>query len=343
MIPTPEETLFPRRVLVTGAAGFIGFHLSCRLLAEGVQVLGVDSLTPYYDPRLKQDRLAELTGLPGFAFERLDLADRSATAALFARERFDAVLHLAAQAGVRYSVQNPLAYLDSNLAGTMNVLEGCRHARVAHLVYASSSSVYGAGNAMPLAEDRVTDRPVSLYAASKKANEVMAYSYSHLYDLPTSGLRLFTVYGPWGRPDMAIFRFVRAIEEGQAIDVYNHGRMRRDFTYVDDVVEAVVRVLRRPPRREGEAPPQRVLNVGNSAPVMLMDFIGSLERALGKRADKRLLPMQPGDVPDTWADVSRLRALTGFAPATPLDEGVRHFVDWYRAYVARRGEPPLAA
>ena len=331
-----------KRVLVTGAAGFIGFHACQRLLADGVEVLGIDSLTPYYDPRLKQDRLAVLTPQAGFRFERLDLADRVATAALFQRERFDAVLHLAAQAGVRYSVENPLAYLDSNLAGMMNVLEGCRHAGVAHLVYASSSSVYGAGNPMPLTEDQVTDRPVSLYAASKKANEVMAHSYSHLYGLPASGLRLFTVYGPWGRPDMAIFRFVRAIEAGETIDVYNHGCMRRDFTYVGDVVEAIVRVLRRPPLRQGDAPPQRVLNVGNSAPVMLMDFIGSLERALGKAAHQRLLPMQPGDVPDTWADVSRLRALTGFAPATPLDAGVRHFVEWYRPYVAQRGEVPQA-
>lgn len=337
------DFLQPRRVLVTGAAGFIGYHLCERLLDDGVQVLGVDSLTPYYDPRLKADRLARLSAREGFRFERLDLADRVATAELFAREPFDAVLHLAAQAGVRYSVENPLAYLDSNLAGMMNVLEGCRHARVGHLVYASSSSVYGAGNTMPLSEDKVTDRPVSLYAASKKANEVMAYSYSHLYDLPATGLRLFTVYGPWGRPDMAIFRFVRAIEEGVPIDVYNHGQMRRDFTYVGDVVEAIVRVMHRPPQREGAAPPQRILNVGNSSPVMLMDFIACLEQALGKVADKRLLPMQPGDVPDTWADVTRLGELTGFSPATPIREGVQRFVDWYRAYVRERGEPPAAS
>lgn len=337
------DLLQPRRVLVTGAAGFIGYHLCERLLDDGVQVLGVDSLTPYYDPRLKADRLARLSAREGFRFERLDLADRVATAELFAREPFDAVLHLAAQAGVRYSVENPLAYLDSNLAGMMNVLEGCRHARVGHLVYASSSSVYGAGNTMPLSEDKVTDRPVSLYAASKKANEVMAYSYSHLYDLPATGLRLFTVYGPWGRPDMAIFRFVRAIEEGAPIDVYNHGQMRRDFTYVGDVVEAIVRVMHRPPQREGAAPPQRILNVGNSSPVMLMDFIACLEQALGKVADKRLLPMQPGDVPDTWADVTRLGELTGFSPATPIREGVQRFVDWYRAYVRKRGEPPAAS
>lgn len=337
------DILQPRRVLVTGAAGFIGYHLCERLLDDGVQVLGVDSLTPYYDPRLKADRLARLSAREGFRFERLDLADRVAIAELFAREPFDAVLHLAAQAGVRYSVENPLAYLDSNLAGMMNVLEGCRHARVGHLVYASSSSVYGAGNTMPLSEDKVTDRPVSLYAASKKANEVMAYSYSHLYDLPATGLRLFTVYGPWGRPDMAIFRFVRAIEEGTAIDVYNHGQMRRDFTYVGDVVEAIVRVMHRPPQREGAAPPQRILNVGNSSPVMLMDFIACLEQALGKVADKRLLPMQPGDVPDTWADVTRLGELTGFSPATPIRDGVQRFVDWYRAYVRERGEPPVAS
>lgn len=337
------DTLQPRRVLVTGAAGFIGYHLCERLLDDGLQVLGVDSLTPYYDPRLKADRLARLSAREGFRFERLDLADRVATAELFSRESFDAVLHLAAQAGVRYSVENPLAYLDSNLAGMMNVLEGCRHAKVGHLVYASSSSVYGAGNTMPLSEDKVTDHPVSLYAASKKANEVMAYSYSHLYDLPATALRLFTVYGPWGRPDMAIFRFVRAIEEGLPIDVYNHGRMRRDFTYVGDVVEAIVRVTALPPRRQGTEPPQRILNVGNSSPVMLLDFIACLEQALDKPADKRLLPMQAGDVPDTWADVTRLGALTGFSPATPIREGVQRFVDWYRDYVAERGAPPVAA
>ncbi|TNF59925.1 MAG: NAD-dependent epimerase/dehydratase family protein [Burkholderiales bacterium] len=330
------ESFNPRRVLVTGAAGFIGYHLSERLLAEGIEVLGIDSLTPYYDPQLKADRLARLSGREGFRFERLDLADRVATARLFAEERFDAVLHLAAQAGVRYSVENPLAYLDSNLAGTMNVLEGCRHGRVGHLVYASSSSVYGAGNTMPLSEDKVTDRPVSLYAASKKANEVMVYSYSHLYDLPATGLRLFTVYGPWGRPDMAIFRFVRAIEHGEPIDVYNHGRMRRDFTYIDDVIEAIVRLMRLRPQRCDSEPPQRILNVGNSSPVMLMDFIACLEASLGREADKRLLPMQPGDVPDTWADTSRLVALTGHSPSTPVREGVQRFVDWYRAYVPGR-------
>lgn len=325
-----------RRVLVTGAAGFIGYHLSDRLLADGLEVVGLDSLTPYYDPQLKRDRLARLSARPGFRFVRLDLADRAATAALFAAERFDAVLHLAAQAGVRYSVENPLAYLDSNLAGTLNVLEGCRHTGVQHLVYASSSSVYGEGNPMPLREDAVTDRPVSLYAASKKANEVMVHSYSHLYGLPATGLRLFTVYGPWGRPDMAIFRFARAIEAGQTIEVYNGGQMRRDFTYVDDVVEAFVRVLHRPPQGSPGNPPHRVLNVGNSHPVVLTDFIAHLERAIGKPALRKLLPMQMGDVPDTWADVSRLQALTGWSPATDVGVGVQRFVDWYRAYMKTR-------
>jgi UDP-glucuronate 4-epimerase len=329
-----------QRVLVTGAAGFIGYHLSDRLLANGLEVVGLDSLTPYYDPQLKRDRLDRLLARPGFRFVRLDLADRVATAALFAADRFDAVLHLAAQAGVRYSVEHPLAYLDSNLAGTLNVLEGCRHAGVQHLVYASSSSVYGQGNPMPLREDAVTDRPVSLYAASKKANEVMVHSYSHLYGLQATGLRLFTVYGPWGRPDMAIFKFVRAIEAGQAIEVYNGGRMRRDFTYVDDVVEAFVRVLQRPPQGQPGEPPHRVLNVGNNQPVLLNDFIAHLERALGKPARRNLLPMQPGDVPDTWADVSRLQALTGWAPHTDVGEGVQRFVDWYRAYLRWRPAAP---
>ena len=331
------------KLLLTGAAGFIGMHTAQRLLARGDEVVGLDNLNDYYDVTLKQARLARLEAQPGFRFVKLDVGDRAGMEKLFAAEKFDKVIHLAAQAGVRYSVENPLAYLDSNLAGMMNVLEGCRHTRVGHLVYASSSSVYGAGNTMPLSEDKVTDQPVSLYAASKKANEVMAYSYSHLYDLPATGLRLFTVYGPWGRPDMAIFRFVRAIEEGAPIDVYNHGQMRRDFTYVGDVVEAIVRVMHRPPQREGAAPPQRILNVGNSSPVMLMDFIACLEQALGKVADKRLLPMQPGDVPDTWADVTRLGELTGFSPATPIREGVQRFVDWYRAYVRERGEPPAAS
>lgn len=327
-----EPLLRPARVLVTGAAGFIGFHLARRLLAEGLQVLGVDSLNAYYDPQLKQDRLTQLQGQPGFAFEQLDLADRAGVAALFARERFDAVLHLAAQAGVRYSVDHPMAYLDSNLAGTMTLLEGCRHQGTAHLVYASSSSIYGAARTLPLSEAQMTDQPVSLYAATKKANELLVHSYSHLYGIPATGLRLFTVYGPWGRPDMAIFKFVRAILAGEPIDIYNHGVMRRDFTFVDDVVEAIWRVLQRPPVRSDGQAPARVLNVGNSSPVPLIQFVESIEQALGRPAQRRMLPMQPGDVPETWADVSQLAALTGFSPQTDLALGVQRFVDWYRGY-----------
>lgn len=327
-----EPLLQPARVLVTGAAGFIGFHLVRRLLAQGLQVLGVDSLNAYYDPQLKQDRLAQLQAQPGFVFQQLDLADRAGVAALFERERFDAVLHLAAQAGVRYSVDHPMAYLDSNLAGTMTLLEGCRHQGTAHLVYASSSSIYGAAHTLPLSESQMTDQPVSLYAATKKANELLVHSYSHLYGIPATGLRLFTVYGPWGRPDMAIFKFVRAILAGEPIDIYNHGVMRRDFTYVDDVVEAIWRVLQRPPVRTGGQAPARVLNVGNSSPVPLIAFVESIERALGQPAQRRMLPMQPGDVPETWADVSQLSALTGFSPQTDLDLGVQRFVDWYRGY-----------
>ncbi len=322
--------LRPARVLVTGAAGFIGFHLATRLLTEGLQVLGVDNLNAYYDPQLKHHRLARLQADPAFWFERLDLADRDGMAALFARERFDAVVHLGAQAGVRYSVDHPMAYLDSNLAGTMTVLEGCRHQGTAHLVYASSSSIYGVAHTLPLSESQMTDQPVSLYAATKKANELMVHSYSHLYGMPATGLRLFTVYGPWGRPDMAIFKFVRAILAGEPIDIYNHGVMRRDFTFIDDVVEAIWRVLQRPPTSQDGRAPARVLNVGNSQPVTLMRFVESIERALGRPALRNMLPMQAGDVPETWADVSRLTALTGFVPQTDLDVGVQRFVDWYR-------------
>lgn len=328
-----EPTLSPRRVLITGAAGFIGFHLTRHLLAQGLQVLGVDSLNAYYDPQLKQARLAQLQGQAGFAFEQLDLADRDGVAALFARERFDAVVHMAAQAGVRYSVEHPMAYLDSNLAGTLTLLEGCRAQGVGHLVYASSSSIYGAAREMPLSESQMTDQPVSLYAATKKANELMVHSYAHLYGLPATGLRLFTVYGPWGRPDMAIFKFVRAVLAGEPIQIYNHGQMERDFTYVGDVVEAVWRVLLRPPVRgaDGQAP-ARVLNVGNSQPVPLLRFVECIEQAVGRPALREMLPMQPGDVPRTWADVAPLVALTGFEPRTDVATGVRHFVDWYRGY-----------
>ena len=320
------------RVLVTGAAGFIGYHLAERLLARGLQVEGLDNLSAYYEPSLKQARLDRLQARPGFVFHHLDLADREGVARLFTPGRFDIVLHLAAQAGVRYSVEQPMAYLDSNLAGMLTVLEGCRHGGVKHLVYASSSSIYGAAREMPLREDIVTDAPISLYAASKKANELMAHSYSHLYGIPASALRFFTVYGPWGRPDMAIFKFVRAIFEGRPIDVYNHGHLRRDFTYVDDVVDAVLAVADRPPMREDGRAPHRVLNVGHNGPVPLMDFIACLERACGREAIKNFLPMQAGDVPDTWADTSRLESSFGVRADTDLQEGVQRFVDWFRSY-----------
>ncbi len=317
------------KVLVTGAAGFIGMHVSERLLRDGCEVVGVDSLDTYYDPALKAARLARLQATPGFSFERLDVADPAATATLFESGGFDRVVHLAAQAGVRHSLNHPQAYAQSNLVGFVNLLEGCRHARVGHLVYASSSSVYGGNVKLPFSEVDRVDHPVSLYAATKKANELMAYSYSHLFGLPTTGLRFFTVYGPWGRPDMAAFLFVDAILSGRPIDVFNHGDMKRDFTYVDDIVEGVVRVL-------GHVPsPYRVLNIGNSDPVALADFIAAIEDALGMKARRRLLPMQPGDVPATCADVSALRALIDFTPRTDMHEGVRRFVGWYRAYYGR--------
>ncbi|MBE0587110.1 MAG: SDR family NAD(P)-dependent oxidoreductase [Hydrogenophaga sp.] len=321
-----------RKILVTGAAGFIGFHLCQRLLDQGFEVEGLDNLNAYYEPTLKQARLQQLLDRPGFVFHRLDLADRDAMARLFADNRYDAVLHLAAQAGVRYSVDHPMTYLDSNLAGMLTVLEGCRHSGVRHLVYASSSSIYGAARQMPLREDMVTDQPISLYAASKKANELMAYSYSHLYGIPATGLRLFTVYGPWGRPDMAIFKFVRAVLAGQPIDVYNNGQMRRDFTYVDDVVNAVLKVMAVPPVATADAPAHRVLNVGNNGPVSLMDFIGCIEKATGIKAIKHFMPMQQGDVPETWADTTALEKGFGIRPNTDLQLGVQRFVDWYRGY-----------
>lgn len=317
------------KVLVTGAAGFIGMHVSERLLRDGCEVVGVDSLDTYYDPALKAARLARLQATPGFSFERLDVADPSATARLFESGGFDRVVHLAAQAGVRHSLNHPQAYAQANLVGFVNMLEGCRHARVGHLVYASSSSVYGGNLKMPFSEVDRVDHPVSLYAATKKANELMAHSYSHLFGLPTTGLRFFTVYGPWGRPDMAAFLFVDAILSGRPIDVFNHGDMKRDFTYVDDIVEGVVRVLDHVPS------PYRVLNIGNSDPVALADFIAAIEDSLGMKARRRLLPMQPGDVPATCADVSALTALIDFTPRTDMREGVRRFVDWYRAYYGR--------
>jgi len=331
------------KVLLTGAAGFIGLFTALRLLARGDEVVGIDNLNDYYDVGLKHARLAQLRAHPGFRFFKLDVADREGMAALFAAERFDRVVHLAAQAGVRYSLKNPNAYVDSNLVGFMNVLEGCRHTAVRHLVYASSSSVYGGNTKMPFAEHDSVDHPVSLYAATKKANELMAHTYSHLYGLPTTALRFFTVYGPWGRPDMALFLFTRAILEGRAIDVFNEGRMQRDFTYVEDIVEGVVRVLDRPaepnpgfrsdnPDPSSSHAPYRVFNIGNRQPVALMDFIACVEDALGMKAQMNLLPMQAGDVPATHADVDALREWVGFSPATDVRTGVVRFVEWYRSY-----------
>ena len=331
------------KILVTGAAGFIGMHVSQRLLSRGDTVVGLDNLNAYYDPQLKRDRLTRLGAEAGFSFVHEDVADRVAMDGLFAREGFDRVVHLAAQAGVRYSLQNPQAYIDSNVVGFMNVLEGCRHGRVGHLVYASSSSVYGGNTRLPFSEHDNVDHPVSMYAATKKANELMAHTYSHLFGLPTTGLRFFTVYGPWGRPDMALFLFTRAILEDRAIDVFNHGRMVRDFTYIDDIVEGIVRTLDRPatpdaafdaarPDPASSNAPYRVFNIGNAAPVPLMDFIDAIEKALGRTARKNFLPMQDGDVPATSADVSALAAWAGFSPGTPVDVGVQRFVDWYRDY-----------
>lgn len=328
------------KYLVTGAAGFIGFHVAQRLCRDGHQVVGLDNLNDYYEVSLKEARLALLLPLPGFRFERCDLADRATMAALFARERFDRVIHLGAQAGVRYSLDNPFAYADSNLNGTLTVLEGCRHHGVQHLVYASSSSVYGLNEQMPFKTSDGVDHPVSLYAASKKANELMAHSYSHLYGLPTTGLRFFTVYGPWGRPDMALFKFVRAILNGEPIDIYNQGQLSRDFTHIDDIVEGIVRIADRPPvgddnwqgQTDASPAPYRLFNIGHGSPVRLLDFVEAIETALGKRAIRNLLPMQPGDVLATWADTQALFDATGYRPRVGLEEGVASFVDWYRAY-----------
>ncbi|MBK9137214.1 MAG: NAD-dependent epimerase [Verrucomicrobia bacterium] len=331
------------KVLVTGVAGFIGSYVAGRLLDHGDEVVGLDNLNDYYDVRLKEARLARLAGRKGFTFQRLNLADRAGIEQLFAERRPLRVIHLAAQAGVRYSLTNPHAYLESNLTGFLHILEGCRHHGVEHLVYASSSSVYGANTRMPFSVHHNVDHPLSLYAASKKANELMAHTYSHLYGLPTTGLRFFTVYGPWGRPDMALFLFTKAIIEGKPIDVFNEGRMRRDFTYVDDIVEGVLRVSARVPTGDlqwrGDQPdpgtsraPYRLYNIGNNSPVELMYLIETLERALGKQAIKRMLPMQPGDVPATYADVDDLARDVGFKPATPIEEGVRRFVAWYREF-----------
>ena len=333
------------KVLVTGAAGFIGMHVCQLLLARGDEVVGVDNLNDYYDVALKEARLARLAPNPRFSLARLDIADREGIAALFAKERPQRVINLAAQAGVRYSLQNPHAYIDSNVVGFVNILEGCRHNGVEHFVYASSSSIYGGNERMPFSEHDNVDHPVSIYAATKKANELMAHTYSHLFNLPTTGLRFFTVYGPWGRPDMALFLFAKAILEDRPIDVFNHGKMRRDFTYIDDIAEGVIRVLDRPPRADPafdkQVPdpatswaPYRVFNIGNHQPVELMAYIEALEQALGKTAQKNFLPLQDGDVPATYADTSELKRVTGFSPAMPVSEGVRRFVEWYRAYHA---------
>ena len=331
------------KILVTGAAGFIGMHVAQLLLARGDQVVGLDNLNDYYDVRLKEARLARLESRPGFRFERLDVADQAGMAALFAREGFERVVHLAAQAGVRYSLQNPQAYVQANLAGFVNVLEGCRYTGVRHLVFASSSSVYGGNTKLPFSEHDNIDHPVSLYAATKKSNELMAHAYSHLFALPVTGLRFFTVYGPWGRPDMALFLFAKAILEDRPIDVFNHGRMQRDFTYIDDIAEGVVRVLDKPaapdigfdaaaPDPASSNAPYRVFNIGNHQPVELMTYIETLERKLGRIAQKNFLPLQAGDVPATNADVSALREWTGFSPATSVTDGIERFVAWYRDY-----------
>ncbi|MZH98999.1 NAD-dependent epimerase [Dickeya dianthicola] len=331
------------KFLVTGAAGFIGFYACQSLCAAGHMVVGIDNLNSYYEVSLKEARLAKLRALSGFRFERIDIADSQAMTALFAAEKFERVIHLAAQAGVRYSLENPLVYAQSNLIGHLNVLEGCRHNGVGHLIYASSSSVYGLNSKTPFATADSTDHPISLYAATKKSNELMAHSYAHLYDLPTTGLRFFTVYGPWGRPDMALFKFTRRILAGEPIDIYNQGDMWRDFTYVTDIVEGVLRVVDQLPERnadwtvEGGSPatssaPYRLYNIGHGSPVRLMDFVTALEAALGREAVKNFMPMQAGDVYQTYADTSDLFAVTGYRPQVGVEKGVRAFVDWYRDF-----------
>ncbi|MGC3999053.1 MAG: NAD-dependent epimerase/dehydratase family protein [Anaeromyxobacter sp.] len=317
--------------VVTGCAGFIGFHTALRLLREGHAVTGLDNLDPYYEVALKEARLELLRREPGFTFTRGDVAEAATVEAVLDAARPEQVVHLAAQAGVRYSIQHPAAYTRTNLVGFQNVLEACARRRVRHLVYASSSSVYGASAEVPFSEEQAADRPVSYYAATKRANELMAHAYAHIHGLPATGLRFFTVYGPWGRPDMAPILFGRAILRGEPIALFNHGEMRRDFTYVDDVVEVITRVLRRPPQADGAAP-WRVLNVGNSSPVTLTEFVATLERHLGRKAVLRLLPMQPGDVPATWADTRQVEAVTGFSPGTTLDVGLGRLARWLAAY-----------
>jgi UDP-glucuronate 4-epimerase len=331
------------KVLVTGAAGFIGMHVAERLLARGDEIVGVDNLSAYYDVALKEARLGRLSKQSGFRFAKADIADADVLRHLFQREKFHGVVHLAAQAGVRYSLDNPAAYVQSNLVGFVNVLEGCRYSAIKHLVYASSSSIYGGNQKMPFSEHDNVDHPISLYAATKKSNELMAHSYSHLFGLPTTGLRFFTVYGPWGRPDMSYFKFTRAILEGRPIEVFNHGKMRRDFTYVDDIAESVVRVLDRPPRAQpgfdsmkpdpaSSSAPYRIYNIGNHQPVDLMAYVNMLERALGRVAEKKLLPLQDGDVVATYADTAALQAHIDYVPTTSIEDGIQRFADWYCAY-----------
>lgn len=337
-----------RPILVTGAAGFIGYHVARRLAEQGQAVVGIDNLNPYYDPALKHARLAQLAPFAAFRFEQIDLADRAATALLFATHRFTEVVHLAAQPGVRHSLVDPHAYTDANVTAFLNVLEGCRHNGCRHLLYASSSSVYGGNTHVPFSTGDNVDHPISLYAATKKANELMAHAYAHLFRLPMTGLRFFTVYGPWGRPDMALWLFAEAILHGRPIRLFNQGRMRRDFTYVDDVTEAVVRLIDQPaspdPAWSSDAPnpatssaPWRIYNIGNHTPVEITEVVALLEQALGRTADCELLPMQPGDVPETCADVAGLEAAVGFSPKTPIADGVHRFIDWYRSYVAATG------
>ena len=340
------------KILVTGAAGFIGYHTARRLLERGDEVVGLDNLNEYYDVRLKYARLERLEALPGFSFAKLDLADKAGMSEFFARERFQRVINLGAQAGVRYSIQNPLAYVESNVVGFANILEGCRHHGVEHLVYASTSSVYGANTKMPFSVHQNVDHPLSFYAATKKANELMAHTYAYLYALPVTGLRFFTVYGPWGRPDMALFLFTRNILDGKPIDVFNYGHHRRDFTFIDDIVEGVVRSCDRVATAnhhwDSDAPdpgssrsPYRLYNIGNNRPVELMRYIEVLEECLGRKAEKNLLPLQQGDVPDTWADIDDLQRDVAYTPATPVEVGIRRFVDWYLEYYKDGG--PSAA